>query len=67
MNYTVTAWLLDKRCNCNCNLKTYDTDSLEDAMIWINKIKKAWGDSVMLYDRLNNKIRYIELRNDQRV
>lgn len=43
MNYTVTAWLLDKRCNCNCNLKTYDTDSLEDAMIWINKIKKGVG------------------------
>lgn len=67
MNYTVTAWLLDKRCNDNCNLKTYDTDFLEDAMTWISKIKKAWGDSVMLYDSLNDKFRYIKLRDDQRV
>lgn len=67
MNYTVTAWLFDKRCNDNCNLKSHDTNSLEDAMIWINKIKKAWGDSVILYDNQNNKMKYIELRDDQKM
>ena len=67
MKYTVMAWLVDKRCNDDCNLKTHNTDSLEDAMAWISKIKKAWGDSVVLIDRTNGEEKYIELRDDQRV
>lgn len=66
MKYTVIAWLVDKRCNDNCNLKEYDTDSLEDAIAWVGKIKKAWGDSAVLIDRTSGKERHIELREDQR-
>ena len=67
MKYTATAWLVDRRCNDDCNIKTYDTDSLEDAIAWVGKIKKAWGDSAVLIDRERGEERYIELREDQRV
>ncbi len=66
MKYTVMAWLVDRRCNDDCNLKAYDTDSMEDAMAWIGKIKKAWGDSVVLIDRTSGEEKHIELREDQR-
>lgn len=66
MRYMVTAWLVDKRCNDNCRIKVYNTDSLEDAVAWVGKIKKAWGDSVILYDRTEHRETYIELREDQR-
>ena len=66
MKCTVMAWLVDKRCNDDCNLKTYDADSLEDAMVWIGKIRKAWGESVVLIDRTSGEERHIELRDDQR-
>lgn len=65
--YTVVAWLFDKRCNDDCNLKSYDFNSLEEASVWIGKIKKAWGDSVMLIDRTSGEVKHIELRKEQRV
>lgn len=64
--YTVTAWIVDRRCNDNCNLKSFETDTLEDAMALISKIKKAWGDSVRIYDKAKDETRYIELRDDQK-
>lgn len=60
------AWLVDRRCNDDCNLKAYNTDSVEDAMAWTSKIKKAWGDSVVLIDRTSGEEKHIELREDQR-
>lgn len=64
-NYTVMAWLVDKRCNDNCRLITYDTESYDDAIQWVSKLKKCYGDSVLLLNRIDNKEESIELRKDQ--
>ncbi len=63
--YTVIAWLYDKRYNDNCRIQTYDTDTKEDAIKWISKIKKAHGDSVKLIDNESCKEEYLLLRADQ--
>lgn len=65
--YTVMAWLYDKRYNQDCHLTAYDTDDYDDAMKWISRIKKTWGDSVKLINREDNTEKDILVREDQRM
>ena len=64
--YTVMAWIYDRRCLGNCRLTTYDTDDYNDALRWISKIKKAFGDGVKLIDRVNGESSVL-LRDDQMI
>ena len=64
-NYSVIAWIFDKRCNDNCRIVTYDTENYDDAIQWISKLKKCYGDSVELHNRVDNNVEYIELQKEQ--
>ena len=64
-NYSVIAWVYDKRCNDNCRIKTFDTESYDEALKWISTLKQCYGDSAELINRVTQNNESIELRKDQ--